>query len=304
VDISRKRFADASAAHVVLSRDDAFPDSLAGASLTAAGPLLFTQTASVPIATWNELRRVLPAGGRVYLLGGESAISAAVAQRLTGEGFAVERLWGQSRVETAIAIAGKVRALHPGERRVGVARAFGVDGNESAGWADSVTGGGWAASAGVPILVTPTEGVHPAVRAWLDADGPSQTVLFGGTAALSPAVEAAVPNPRRVSGGERAATAAAIATELWGASSTGARRFTIISGFRADGWMFGLAAAGPAADATAPLLMVTDDVIPQATAGLVSACGAPQVDLLLIGGTDVISQALADELDQLDGGAC
>ncbi len=58
---------------------------------------------------------------------------------------------------------------------------------------------------------------------------PQRTVLPGGTAALSTAVEQQVPNPLRFAGSERASTAAAIATGLW---SPGADRFVIINGYR------------------------------------------------------------------------
>lgn len=299
--ISQQRFGDGAAARVVLSRDDRFPDSLAGAALTGDGPMLFTPTASLHEQTRAEIARVLPPGGTVHLLGGTGALSQAVADELQAAGFVVDRLAGASRMETAVAVAERVRQLAPDVTEAALARAFGPGGDDSAAWADSVTGGGWAAAAGVPILVTDSAAVHPAVAAWLAADGPSQTVLFGGQAALSAEVEAAVPAPRRIAGAERTATAAAIATELWGTATDGARRFVIINGFLEDGWAYGLAAGGMAAQAGAPLLMVGDDV-GEATAGLVSGCG--EVDLALVGSGNVISNDVGARLDQLDTEGC
>ena len=299
--ISRERFADGAAARVVLSRDDRFPDSLAGASLTSDGPLLFTTTDALPEQTRIEIARVLPPGGTVHLLGGTGAISQAVADEITAAGFVVDRLAGASRMETAVAVADRVRALVPEVDRVALARAFGPGGDDSAAWADSVTGGGWAAAAGVPILVTDSTALHPAVQAWLAADAPSQTVLFGGETALSGAVEGAVPAPQRVAGAERTETAARIATELWGSPATGERRFVVINGFLEDGWAYGLAAGGLAAQAGAPLLMVGDDV-PAATAGLVAGCA--EVDLVLIGSGNVISHPAGVRLDELDQEGC
>lgn len=300
--ISRSRFADDGAARVVLSRDDTFPDSLAGATLSFDGPLLLTPTALLHEGTRTEIERVLPPGGTVHLLGGTAAISQAVEDELRAAGFTVDRLAGESRVETAIMVANRVRSLAPEQPAVALARAFGTEGNDSAGWADSVTGGAWGAATGVPILVTDTASVHPAVAAWLDADQPSQTVLFGGTVALSEQVEAAVPNPLRVFGAERTGTAAAIATDLWGVSTTGMRRFAIIDGFQADGWAYGLAAAGMAADAGAPLLMVNGDLVPDPTAALVAGCH--EVDLVLVGSGNVVRHQAAVELDALDESGC
>ncbi len=303
--ISSERFADDAAAHVVLSRDDAFADSLAGASLTADGPLLFTGTDAIPGASRAELDRAVAPGGLVYLLGGEGAISGAVSDELAAAGYQVRRLAGAARVETADAVADEVARLHPQQGVAGLARAYGAtDDDPTAAWADSVTGGGWAASTGTPILVTPSDAVHPAVGDWLARHGVARTVLLGGQAALSEDVEAGVPGPQRVAGAERAATAAQIARELWGATDRGTRRFTVVSGYRADGWQYGLAAGGIAADADAPLLVVGDDVPPD-TAGLVASCGDPEVDLLLVGGPDVIADSVAAALDGLDGqGSC
>ena len=182
--ISRSRFADGGAARVVLSRDDDFPDSLAGATLSFDGPLLFTPSGLLHEGTRLEIERVLAPGGTVHVLGGTAAVSQAVEDELVGAGFVVDRLAGPSRVETAIAVADRVRQLVPGQAAVALARAAGVADNPTAGWADSVTGGGWAAAAGAPILVTDTAGVHPAVAAWLAVDQPSRTVLLGGPAAL------------------------------------------------------------------------------------------------------------------------
>ncbi|CAN5518838.1 hypothetical protein BH23ACT7_BH23ACT7_22120 [soil metagenome] len=303
VAVSRARFSDGGAAHVALSRDDDFPDSLAGAALTRSGPLLFTPTAALSTATRDEIARVLPGGGTVYLLGDTVAIGQAVEDELTAAGYATERLGGPSRVETALEVADKVRSLHPDVTEVAVARAYPFPDEETSGWADSVTGGGFAAWSGVPIVVTPREGVHPAVAAWLAADAPTGTIVLGGAAALSAEVEGGLPNPRRVSGPERTATAAAIATELWATPTTGRRDFVVLNGEHPDGWAFGLAAAGLAADAGAPLLLVNAGV-PQPTRSLVGACGSPEVDLLLVGDTSIVPAAVQAELDALDGGAC
>ncbi|HWB71842.1 MAG TPA: cell wall-binding repeat-containing protein, partial [Egibacteraceae bacterium] len=121
VAISRARFADGQADHVVLSRDDTFPDSLAGAPLTAGGPLLLTATATLSDATAAELDRVLPDGGVVYLLGGVAAIGQGVQDTLAARGYDVRRLAGPSRVETAVAVADQVRALNPGVGEAGLA---------------------------------------------------------------------------------------------------------------------------------------------------------------------------------------
>lgn len=306
LQVSGSRFGDAGgggrqAAHAVLATVEGFADSLAGAALTSDGPLLLTGGGSLDAAVAAELSRVLPAGATVYVLGGTEALAEQVVADVEALGFTTTRLAGQTRVETALAVADEARRLTP-STTVLLARADGAAGNPTSAWADSMTGGSLAAAARLPIVVTPTDALHPAVAAWLAEVAPTSTVLLGGEAALSEAVEDAAPAARRLAGPERTATAAAIAADdLWPRDA--ARRFVILDGGRADGWAYGLSAAGIAADTGAPPLMVVGGVS-AATRREVSTCGPAEVDLVLVGDTDVIAQDVVDTLDAFDGQAC
>ena len=301
--MSQVRFAAETAPYAVLSRNDDFADSLAGAPLTGKGPMLLTSPDALAPATLDELLRVLPDGGTLYALGGPVAISEVVVGQLTAAGLRVTRLAGTSRVETAVRVAEQVRQFNPDSSWVALARSEGPADNPSAGWADSVTGGAWAAAFPTPVLVTPTDSLHPAVDAALRVWGPERTILFGGATALSDSVAAAVPNPQRVAGAERSGTAFEIAERLWG--STG--RYLLINGYAADGWAYGLPAAGLAADLRAPLLLADQTSIPQPTLsrlGLGCGSGQPVVDVLVVGGRAALGEEIAVAADQQDGGAC
>jgi hypothetical protein len=284
ISVSQRRFQARTAGHVVLARHDVFADALAGAALTSKGPLLFTGRTVMPELTRTELERVLPAGGTVYLLGGVKAVDTPVERALVNAGYRVKRLHGENRYETAVAVGAEVRRLNPKVTRVALARARGRTATDTAAWADSVTGGAWAARAGVPVLVTDSKTLHPAVATALSRWKPPQTVLLGGEQALSRAVERQVPNPRRVAGTDRAGTAAAIGAMLW----TEPRGFVFTNGFREDGWAFGLAAAGLAADLRAPLLLVNRDVVPDATRRHVAGCVVPSTRYTLVGSDAII----------------
>jgi hypothetical protein len=286
--VSQRRFAAGAASHVVLARHDVFADALAGAALTAKGPLLLTERTVLPELTAGELRRVLPDDGHIYLLGGPQAIGTKIEETLTEAGYRVTRLAGETRYETAVAVGDVVRSLNPDVKIVALARSNGRTATDSAAWADSVTGGAWAARAGVPILVTGTKGVHPAVAAALTRWRPQRTVLFGGEQALSAAVAEKVPHPMRVAGDDRAATAAAISSELWSQP----RGYVFTNGYRDDGWAFGLAAAGLAADLRAPLLVVNRDLLPEATRRHLSGCRIPSSNYTLIGGHPIIGSGV------------
>lgn len=306
LQVSRARFRADAARHAVVTRDDRFPDALAGAPLTADGPLLLTPTGGLSGEVAAELQRVLSPGATVYLLGGPTALSGKVDRAIRGLGLTPERLSGATRVDTALAVADEVRRLYGDTGTVAIARAAGIDSDPDGptGWVDSVTGGAWAADRGVPVLITPSDTLPGSVRAWVDADGADTTFVFGGPSAVSDAVVAALPRGVRVSGTDRTDTAAAVATRLWGVSDgTADRQFLVIDGWARDGWRHGLAAAGLAADAGAPMLLANSlsPSQPPATLHLVGACTRPDVDLLLVGDLD---DALAASLEARDGRPC
>lgn len=287
VAISQRRFpASDAAARVVLARADLFADALAGAPLTVDGPLLLVAPAGLGEDVRAEIERVLPDGGEVTLLGGQRVLGERLADELRGAGFGVRRLAGPTRVETAVAIGDHVRALHGATATAVLARASAPATNPTAAWADSVAGGAAAAARGLPLLVTPSHELHPAVRDALQRWGIARTELLGGTAALSRAVAAAVPDPERVAGAARAATAAGVAGALW----TQAEGRILVPGYTDRGWAFGLPAAGLAVDAQAPLLLADRLQLPPASAD--AACGA----LTLVGGLDQLSRAVEDAL--------
>jgi putative cell wall-binding protein len=167
VAVSQAAFpGDQSADAVVLARGDGFADALAGIPLARAknGPLLLTEggadAAALTPAVKTELTRVLPADGHhvVYILGGTGAVSQAVQDQVTSLGYSVIRLWGQTRYDTALAVATDPRALDdPGE--IVVAR--GDD------FADALASGPFASNAdrdshGVPAAVVLSSGTGTA----------------------------------------------------------------------------------------------------------------------------------------------
>ncbi|MEZ0106155.1 hypothetical protein ABH920_000136 [Catenulispora sp. EB89] len=98
---------------VVLSRSDQFADALGGSALAAkvGGPLLLTGTSGLDSAVKAEIQRVLGPGDgakTVFVLGGTQALSPAVANALTALNYHVQRVAGQDRFSTAVAIANTI----------------------------------------------------------------------------------------------------------------------------------------------------------------------------------------------------
>jgi type VII secretion-associated serine protease mycosin len=290
IDISAAAFpGDGGARHAVLSRSDAFADSLAGTALAGRqGPILFTDGgASAPLRaeTAQELNRVLRPGATLYILGGTNAVSATAEADAQALGYEVRRLAGPSRIETALAIATEV---DPSPSRVLLARAD--------GWADAVTGGAYAASSGVPVLLTGSDQLAPPVAAALSAANP-EVILLGGRAALSDEVAAASGATVRVAGDTRAGTAVAVSRTLWGrtAARPGAT-YVLVEGWQADSWAPALAASVLSAVRDAPQLLLDGNspTPPAETAAYLTELGH---DVNSTGGALLVGPALTQAHD-------
>lgn len=266
VDVSTHRFADRTAALVVLARVDQVADSLAASSVLDEGPLLLSSSDALSAATREEVLRVLAPGGTVLVMGGEAALSAAVEEELESLDLTVQRIGGTTRIETALQFADYYLSRGGGLDRVLLARAFGVEGNPTAAWADAIAGGALAADDGVPVLLTPTESLDAGVAEWLRRAGDPSVLLLGGTAALSPAVSAALPSSQRLAGASRDETAREI--NLARVARDPGQVMIAFDGFSEGGWVDGLLAAGLAADTDGTTLLVTPTSVPPGTAAL------------------------------------
>lgn len=85
-----------------------FPDALSASSLAGLldAPVILTENSGLSTDASDELKRLAPT--RVYVIGGESAISASTykqIQNITGKKCTVERIAGQTRYETCMKIA-------------------------------------------------------------------------------------------------------------------------------------------------------------------------------------------------------
>lgn len=91
---------------VVLSRSDTFYDALVGSAFAGARgmPLLLTKPTSLDPNDLAEIQRVLPRGGRVYLLGGTAALSSSIETELNNDGFRTTRFAGKNMFDTAVQV--------------------------------------------------------------------------------------------------------------------------------------------------------------------------------------------------------
>lgn len=232
IAVSEASFAKGGAAAVVLSRSDDFADALAAIPLAAKakGPLLLTDPSTLDDRVLAELTRVLPAGKTVYVLGGADALEATVATRIERWGYVVNRLWGATRSDTAVAVAAALGTPQT------VIETTGLD------FADALAAGAAAASVDGAVLLTAGSRQSAATAGYL-APGMTRYAI-GGPAA------AADPDATKVVGVDRYETAVLVAKRFFG---SGVATIGVASG---ASFADALAGGAHAAASHAPLLLL------------------------------------------------
>lgn len=178
VAVSQVVFRHGGAVHAVLARADDFPDALAGSALgMGVGPLLFNPPGDqLHVQNRRELRRALPPGATVYVLGGRQGIGPLVEAQLVAMDYEVTRLSGETREGTAARVA---REIHRIRRRAGLGPVPEVLLATRADWPDAVGAGPLAARFGTPVLLTDGEALHPATEDALADLRPRRLTVIG-----------------------------------------------------------------------------------------------------------------------------
>lgn len=269
IETSRQLFPVADSAEgVILARQDTFPDALAASSLAGivrAPILLNAPGTGLDPLVHGEIDRLLTPGKPVFIIGGAAALSASIDAELGGV-YAVERLAGADRYETAI----KIKERGDAARGFTVAAALFARGDS---YADALSGSSYAAFSGTPIVLVQRDAVPASVLPALTADLASPYIL-GGTAAVSDAVlahiETSTASPAtRISGADRYATSAAISQYFF--ANPLAVMFATGQNFPdalAGGVLAGLTVLSPSG---LPILLVQKESVPQAIEGYLAA---------------------------------
>lgn len=172
--VSASRFSPANTRMAFIASGAGFADALAaGWAGVDRGPVLLTTRDSLPAATQEELRRLVPP--TIAVVGGPSSVSDGVMQQLrsftTGN---VDRLAGPDRYGTSAAVSAVFTPAAADEILLATGRDF----------PDALAGGPAAGSAGLPVLLSDKACVPTAVHREARRIAPARVVLLGGPSAL------------------------------------------------------------------------------------------------------------------------
>lgn len=201
----------------------------------------------------------------------------------------VRRIFGESRYETAAEIS--AATFDPGVDEVWIAT--GQD------FPDALVAGSAAGAADGPVLLTKADTLPEATAAELRRLEPGRIVVVGGTDAVSESVELQLQgftdgSVDRLKGAHRFETAAAVSAELF---PSGNDEVWISTG---EDFPDALAGGTAAGRSVAPVLLVNEDGVPQATADELERLDSEPINVL--GGSAAVSDAVVAELERITGG--
>lgn len=308
VVLSREVFRPRGAVTAVLAREDDFADAMAGSALgMGIGPLLFNPRGEeLHPQVRKEIRRAVPPGTKIYVLGGERGLGRGVTTELRSMGYLVSRLAGPTREDTAAEVAREIARIR---QRSGMPPIDEVIVATRTTWADAVGAGPLSARWAIPVLLTEREHLHPATQQLLQELLPQRVIVVGSDGRVSDEValraQAAAGGATllRLAGASRHGTSAEVSREALNRLGS-ARLVVAVNLERDDGYAHALSASVLAgaygavfASVTSPegrqlsdpASLLLDDVLQKRR---------QPADLLgvLAGGADVVAESAAEEL--------
>ena len=196
-----------SAETVILVNGSAIPDALTATPLAHAkkAPILLTGKDGLNKATANEIKRL---GAKdVIMIGGDAVLSAKVEKDLKALNVKVDRIKGETREETALAIAKRLDGIKDVSEIAVV--------NGTTGLADAVSVAAAAAEKGMPILLAnPKKGLSAAEK-FIKDEAIKASFVIGGKTALPEKLVSNLPGKQRIEGLDRKDTNAKVIEKFY-----------------------------------------------------------------------------------------
>lgn len=280
---------------IVLASGANYPDALAASALAGDlnAPIMLTDPNGLSSETEWRIQNLKPS--RVYIIGGNAAVSASVECRvaqLAGSGANIQRIAGDTRYDTSLKVASSL--ANPSDT---------VIVTTGTNYADALSISPYAFATGSPVvLCNPSSGLSNAALKAIKKAGYKKAVIVGGTSAVPASVASqlkaqGIGNITRLSGDTRYATSAKIA-EFELKQNVG---FTMDGAYLATGQNFpdALAAGALSGKHLAPLLLV-DPGAHEACSFLLKYKGEVS-RVTFVGGTNAIGNAEAASITRALG---
>ena len=274
---------------LVIVSGENFPDALSASVLAGAlnAPIALTASGYLPWETKSLIREHQL--NEIVVVGGPAAVSDSVVDSLgsAAPGATVNRIWGETRYETAENVCFSMF-----ERDLPVSDTGIIASGSS--FADALSVAPYSASAHAPILLSGPGGLSQDTLSAFKSAGLNHVIIVGGTAAVPQYVENqldsyGISNVTRLAGDTRYETSAKIA-EFEVASDAASKVYCAAGSNFPDAL-----SAGPLSALTkSPILLV--DERSQAAQGWLEAKRGRVTDLCIVGGPSAVSDDLVATL--------
>lgn len=163
----------------MLASGSNYPDALAAASLAGAydAPIVLTEPNSLSVDAADMIEQLSPKV--IYVVGGEAAVSKAAvdtAAYYAADGCKVFRIAGDTRLETSLAIAKRVRQKSAASDTLIVATGF--------NYADALSISPFAFAYKSPIFLCGSNGLSDDAVSYISEAGFKNAIIVGGTAVV------------------------------------------------------------------------------------------------------------------------
>ncbi len=279
---------NAGAAVLISKSDPAYATTATSLAGKKRGPVLMTSGTGLDSSVQTELKRMLPKGRTVYLIGGTSILSSSVASKVTSLGYTAKRLSDVSRYSTSVAVAKTITSTPKY-----VFLATGTDYHNAL--AASSAAGSLGSTGTAVVLLTDGSTMTASVYGYLNKYSPSTTkIITVGTdaeSALAKAYNAGrMPNwPSsytyyRVAGGTPQSNARSLAQFWWSLPSNAA--VAAVSSWR------GGVSASSAMTTFGPLLWTETTSLPYDTKRYLMWMSASLHHVAVFGGTGSVDASV------------
>ncbi|MGK7376442.1 SpoIID/LytB domain-containing protein [Planococcus sp. 1R117A] len=279
----------AKAKTIVLGGGSILADALAGTVLAHKhrAPIMLVRNNSLPASVEQFINEKTEAGATIYILGGESAISPEIQDKLTQKGFKTIRLSGKDRTATSLAIAKEIGS----SSKVMIA-------NGEEGSSDALSASAYAANKQIPIIIQRGTKLAEQTKTFLKDNASSSAIIIGGKGVVPETVETELMDmnikAERISGSNRVETSIAINREL---PLTG-NSIVIGNAYR---FVDALAGSVLAAKTGSPIVLLDPDPAKLPAAFFESM--PTKSEAFFLGGSGVISEDLKAAVNQYVGKA-
>lgn len=251
IEISRDGWTNSD--NVVIVNSSAISDALAATPFAKSinAPILLAEKNSINSKVKSEIKRLN--AKKIYLIGGEGVLSKNIEKDLINNNYKVDRIKGETREKTALALAYKLSSI------VDVEKVAVVNGTN--GLADAVSISPIAAKNNIPIILyNPNSGIDDS-KSFLDSINIKKSYIIGGNAVIKSYIDDILPNSERINGENRNYTNSKIIEKFYINKNINTL-YIAKNGFKEENQLVDALAVGVlAAKNNSPVMIVDEELI-------------------------------------------